>query len=84
MRAVTNTPDGVQLNFMFLPTFIGFNSLVKAEIERLLVEKFSGSTVNDHLLNKMHLFVLDHLCTKFPIKGLRKYLEAMTSIEEEG
>jgi hypothetical protein len=84
VKLVVHGLDGVQVNYMFLPTFIGFNAVVKTEIETKLVEKFAGQTMTPSLLEKMHRWVLAYLCERFPIPGLQAYLEAIRHVDDGG
>lgn len=80
MRAVSATQNGVELNYMFLPTFIGFNASVKSEVESKLLNEFAGSTITEDKLDQMHEFVVDYLCNRFPLVGLRQYLNGMSHL----
>lgn len=81
MRLIIRTREKeLELNWMFLPTFMGMNVQLKRDIERSL-EKFRGRTVTDTLLDEMHEFVLGLLLAKFPLPGLEAYLRAMEGID---
>lgn len=81
MRLVIRTREKeLELNWMFLPTFMGMNIQLKRDIEKSL-EKFRGRTVTDTLLDEMHEFVLGLLLGKFPLPGLEAYLRAMEGID---
>ncbi len=62
----------VELNFMWLPTWIGMNARLKQDMEKELAEQVTGKTVEE-----ANRIVLDYLCQKFPIEGLRDYLDGL-------
>ena len=83
MRAVVALgPGELELNYMWLPTFIGVNSALKAEIERLLEEKLVGQPMDDSTLDWAHDQVVEYLEKKFShVTGLRDFLDALKFIE---
>ena len=83
MRAVVHVDHGVlELNYMWLPTAIGMNSLLKQEIEKTLAEKLQGLPLDDAGLDKAHDVVVEFLESKFPdIQGLGRFLDGMKYIE---
>lgn len=86
MRIVVQVPDepGVlELNFMWLPTWIGMNVRLQAQLKEKLGKAFVGKEINDEGLDEMSKIVIDTLVELYPaIKGLRKYLEAIKYIED--
>jgi hypothetical protein len=78
MRAVVATRPGVlELNFMWLPTFIGMNSAMATELQAHLKEKLVGVELTEQVLDFAHDQVLDFLAQRFPVEGLRDYLDAL-------
>jgi len=79
MRTVVRTQEGVlELNYMWLPTWIGMNSIVKADLERALGESIVGMEMSDDTLNKVNDMVIDHLVkTNEHIEGLGDYLDGL-------
>lgn len=86
MRVVVRVPDepGVlELNFMWLPTWIGMNVRLQAQLKEKLGKAFVGKEINDEALDEMSKIVVDTLVELFPaIKGLRQYLEAIKFIDD--
>lgn len=84
MRCIVVTDPGtVELNFMWLPTFIGMNSRMKMDLEAELAPKLVGMELTDDGLNAVHDLVLDAIVAKFPaIPGLRDYLDAMKFVQD--
>lgn len=70
-------PGEVELNFMWLPTFIGMNVSVQKEIEKELHPVLQGKPLTEDTLRDAHDRVIDFLCQKFPLEGLRDYLDAV-------
>ncbi len=83
MRAVVSVGDGVlELNYMWLPTAIGMNSLLKQEMEKHLSEKIQGLTLDDRGLDQAHQLVVDFLEKKLPdVEGLARFLDGMKYLE---
>jgi hypothetical protein len=84
MRLVQFAKDGaVELNWMWLPTFIGQNQLVLRELGKAWTEKFKGQLeLTEMSLDIIHEFTLDWLQEKFKIPGLRQYLSAIVDVQE--
>jgi hypothetical protein len=84
MRLVSFAEDGaVELKWMWLPTFIGQNHPVMANLQQTWKEKFKGKLpMTEASLGILHEFTLDWLQEKFHIKGLREYLAAIANVQE--
>lgn len=84
MRAVVSTEPGkLELNFMWLPTFIGMDSALKAELEKKLGPELVGKPMTDEVLDAAHERVLDIICERHKaIAGLRDYLDAIKFVDE--
>lgn len=83
MRAVvTVAPGELELNYMWLPTFIGMNTALKQEIEKQLESKLLGLPMDDHTLDWAHDQVIDIIEKRFPeVKGLRDFIDSLKFIE---
>jgi hypothetical protein len=83
MRAVVHVSHGVlELNYMWLPTAIGMNSLLKKEIEEALAGKLQGLPLDGPGLDKAHDIVVDFLVKKFPeVNGLERFLDGLKYLE---
>lgn len=83
MRAVIRTGPGVvELNWMWLPTFVGMNAQLKKELEERLAPKLEGRPLEDSL-DDAHEMVIEFLVEKFPaLEGLRDYLDAMKYVTD--
>lgn len=86
MRAVVKTAPGVvELNFMWLPTFVGMNAQLKKEIEERLAPKLEGLPLDDDTLNDAHEMVIEFLVERFPaLHGMRDYIDALKYVIEDG
>jgi len=83
MRVVQLAEDGaVELNWMWLPTFIGQNYQMMKRLEKAWKEKFNGQPADDGVLWQIHYFTIDWLAEKFPIPGLKDYLSAITKVQQ--
>lgn len=76
-------PGVVELNYMWLPTFLGMNSRLKQDIEKELGPKFQGRALDENFLNEADEIIVDFILKKFPnIVGLRDYLDAIKFVQE--
>ena len=80
MNVVVRTDPGVlELNFMWLPTWIGMNANLKKEIEEELCKKIEGKPLYDA---EAHDFVIQFLVKKYPeLRGLDLYLDGLKYVE---
>ncbi len=85
MRFVHRTDEGViDVNYMWMPTFIGMNAQLKAELEQKLNEQFANQALSDGVLDEMHDTIIELLMQKFTFApGLRDYLEAVKHVNDE-
>jgi hypothetical protein len=78
MRTVTVQEDGVlELNWMWLPTWVGMNTSLKTEMEASLRSKIEGKELTDKVLDEVNDLVIEFLCAKCPLAGLRDYLDGL-------
>lgn len=89
MRFVIRPEPGVvAVNYMWLPTWLGMNSITKNELERKLKDKVLGRPLTDELLDEVHEMVIDAICEEHQaIEGLRDYLDGVKFVKftaEEG
>lgn len=83
MRAIVHSEEGVlSLNYLWLPTVIGMNTVLKQSLEKDLQEKLVGTQADETGLDQAHDIVVQYLCEKFPgVRGLRGYLDALKTVE---
>ena len=83
MRIADIAKDGaLELNWMWLPTFISQNFAMMKELKKVWSEKFRGKEPTDGLLWQVHYFTIDWLAAKFPIPGLKEYLSAIKEVQQ--
>lgn len=82
MLTVQLAKDGaLELNWMWLPTFIGQNYPVMRELEKAWKETFTGKLrLNEEGLKEAHEFTIRWLSEKFKINGLGAYLRAIENV----
>lgn len=84
MRFVHKTDDGWDINWMWMPSFLGLSTSLTAQIRESLRQKFEGRTMTDRLVEEMHQKCIDVICEKFPnTRGLREYLMAIREVKED-
>lgn len=83
MRAVVHTEEGIlELNWMWLPTWIGMNANLKASIEKELAEKVVGLSITEDNLDYIHGLVVDYLVKQNTfVEGLRDYLDSLKFVQ---
>ncbi len=83
MRSVTLSAPGVlELNYMWLPTFLGMNAVLKREMEGELQGRLVGIRLDEKGLDRAHEIVVEYLVKKFPeIRGLDRFLDAMKHLD---
>lgn len=82
---VATEPGVVELNFMWLPTWLGMNNIMKAEIEEKIGPMLVGKDLTEEVLDEAHEAVIIFLEERFRnIKGLREYLDGLKFVWMEG
>lgn len=86
MRFVERTgPGKLELNYMWLPTWIGMNEALIRELEEELGKTVIGKVLTDELLEVAHQQLLSILRAKFPQQaGLLEYLDGIKFVEHDG
>ena len=81
MLAVTSPEPGVvEVNYMWMPSWIGLNSNLLNEMGHAVRDAVIGRTLQE-AEQLGHQAVLDFLAERYPeIQGLREYLEALRSV----
>ena len=72
----------LELNFMWLPTWLGQNSRFKKQMEADLASKIQGLELTESNLDKVSEMVLDYIVEKHPIPGLWDYLDGLKFITD--
>jgi hypothetical protein len=84
VRVVFSHRPGVyEVRWMFLPTFIGQNVPMMKQLETELTKTFVGRPAEDSVLDEVHEYVLNWIAKKFPLNGIRQYLEGISFVREE-
>jgi len=72
----------LELNYMWLPTFIGMNTVLKKEIEEHIAPYVVGKEFSDKLQLSLDSVIMDFIFIKCPIPGLREYIQALRNIDD--
>jgi len=85
MRVVTHPSPGVfEVNYMWLPTWIGMNPVIMDKMGKKLAPELEGKEVDEDLLERAHNLVIDWLVEEFPgVKGLREHLDHLGTVDVE-
>ncbi len=85
MRLVTVTDKVVELNYMWLPTWIGQNGQLKRDLEADLRSKIEGREINEETMQFIDDLIMGYLEEKYPhVVGLRDYLDGLKFVELGG
>lgn len=85
MLTVVKTGEGViELNYMWLPTWLGMNTGVSKPLEDALRMKWVGAQLTNEVLYTIHLEVIAYLVGHYRIPGLEQYLRAIEMVDETG
>ena len=86
MRLIHFTGEGrLELNYMWLPTWIGLNGALLKEIETEIGPKVKGLAATEDNLDAVNLMVLKTIISKFPtLDGLHDYLDGLKFIKYGG
>lgn len=82
MRLITVNSGTVELNYMWLPTFIGQNATFKKKLEEDLRDKIEGREVTPANLDDINSLVLSYICETFKFTGLNDYLDGLKFVLE--
>ena len=83
MRFIHVVDRTVELNYMWLPTWLGQNMKFKREMEEALGSRIRGMELTEENLDKIQDMVLDYIVKKFPIPGLFDYLDGLKFVREK-
>lgn len=86
MRAVVHTARGIiELNWMWLPTWIGMNANIKRDVEKKLSDLIVGMEITPDNLDRMHEMVIDEIVALNPsVDGLQEYLDGLKYVRIDG
>lgn len=86
MRLVVQVDQGIlEVNYMWLPSWVGMNSILLKELGEHLQGKSVGKELTDGLLDELSREARRFLCDRFPlIKGLNEYLSALEHVSIDG
>lgn len=82
MRLVSVVDKSVELNYMWLPTFIGQNAVFKKMLEEDLRGRIEGLELTSDNLDRINFIVLFYICDAFKLPGLFDYLDGLKYVKE--
>jgi hypothetical protein len=83
VRVVNVDGSRLELNFMWLPTFISQNMHVMRELEQEWRRTFSSYPATEENLDVIHDWTIGWLANRFNIPGLITYLSAIKEVKED-
>jgi hypothetical protein len=82
MRLVHVVDKSVELNYMWLPTWLGQNTRFKQQLEKDLAPKIQGMELTEKNLDEISDMVLEYIVEKHPISGLFDYLDGLKFVTD--
>ena len=70
----------LEIAWMWLPMFIAQNTSLMSDLREALRKQWLGGTDDVDLL-KLHMWLIQWLCDRHPIKGLDTYLRAVINTD---
>ena len=85
MLSVIRVEAGVVgINYMWLPTWVGLNSVLLKDLENYVKQKALNKALTEDTLRELHGHVTEYLCQRFPkIRGLKTCLDAIEVVDYE-
>lgn len=76
-----------EVAWMWLPHFLAADHSLRKHVDQKMTEAFKGEMVEKeteaHLLQRMNQKVVDLILEKYPIPGLRRFMEGYTVLRPE-
>jgi hypothetical protein len=72
----------LELNWMWLPTFIGMSTILKRQIDEYISPLVIGKEVTEELLSQLDQEIIKYVVKMHPIPGLTGYLEALLGVRD--
>ncbi len=83
MRTVVREEHGViGLNWQWLPTWVGMNTVLAQEINAAVSSKLVGRALDEETLDYADELVIDFICQKVSLPGVREYLEGLKFVQD--
>jgi hypothetical protein len=84
MRIVSKHAGAVELRWSWLPYWLGVSPAMKRDVDRMVRDAVLLNSVEltEAGLDRFHDYVVRMICRRFPIPGLKSYLDAIKSVEE--
>ena len=81
VQIAKGTDDTLEVNWMWLPTFIGQNSVLLKQLGQVINEKYPPPyEATDEKLDEIHIFAINWLQDALDIRGLDDYLMAIEHV----
>lgn len=80
LLVVETDPGTLEVRYTWLPTFIGLDIQLMADLSTSILDPLKGQEITDALLEKAHEDVVDAICKRYPIENLRTLLQATKAV----
>jgi hypothetical protein len=82
MRSVVLTDPGtLELNWMWLPTWVGMNTRLKQKIEKEIAPLVEGKALADSDLDRINDAVVAMIVKECPLPGVSDYLDGLKFVK---
>jgi len=78
-----NRPGKWEVAWMWLPHFLAADQELHKLVDQKMTEKFRGVEIDKDLPDKMHQHVIDIIMDRYPINGLRRFLDGYSWFNAE-
>jgi len=78
------SPGVIELNWMWLPTWIGINHGLKKQLEQKVGTLFKGRELSDATLDELDDAIIEELQKSFPEILFSDYLRAIRHVQQQG
>ncbi len=80
---IRTSPGVVELNFMWLPTFLGMDPILRRDIEKELAPMLEKKEMTDEVLQAASDRAIEFICDRYhALPGLRDYLDALKFVQD--
>jgi hypothetical protein len=74
----------IEVSWMWLPWFIANNTGLLRELDHVLNLRYETlREINENNLNEIHYFVIEFICDRVKVAGLKQFLEGLAYVGKD-
>lgn len=70
-----------EVAWMWMPHFLTIDQDLIRQVDQEMTKRFRGETIKEPLLEQMDQAIIHTVLAKYPISGLKGYLEALIKVD---